>query len=231
MTAAAHGEGGRILVVDDEAQIHRFLKPALEAAGYEAIRADDGAAALRLAATRAPDAILLDLGLPDLDGRDVLMQLRRFSEVPVIVLSARDQEAEKIAALDAGANDYVEKPFGVGELLARIRNALRHAGTGLPAEIGPVDIGNLHINPRDQRVQLDDSEIHLTRTEFRLLLALARSRGKLVTHDELLRAGWSVARTQDPAYIRTYIHNIRRKLGDFGEVRIRTRPGLGYSLD
>ena len=228
-TACAQRE--RILVVDDEPQIHRFLTPALEAAGYAAIRADDGANALRLAATRVPDAILLDLGLPDLDGQDVLVRLRRFSEAPVIVLSARDQEAEKIAALDAGADDYVEKPFGVGELLARIRNALRHVGHGAPPETGPLDIDNLHINPRDQRVQLDGSGIHLTRTEFRLLLALARSRGKLVKHDELLRAGWGAARTQDPAYIRMYIHNIRRKLGDFGETRIRTRPGLGYSLE
>ena len=135
---------GRILVVDDEPQIHRFLTPALTASGYETVRAERGEEALRLAASRAPDAILLDLGLPDMDGHEVLAKLREFTDVPIIILSARDRETDKIAALDAGADDYVEKPFGLGELLARIRTALRHRLRQDNAE-KPVEIGGLVI--------------------------------------------------------------------------------------
>ncbi|WP_287800110.1 response regulator, partial [Acidiphilium sp.] len=172
MTEAKRIETGRVLVVDDEPQIHRFLKPALEAAGYVVLRAERGAEALRLAATMVPDVILLDLGLPDLDGQDVIVKLREFSDVPVIVLSARDQEAQKIAAFDAGANDYVEKPFGLGELLARIRNAFRLIATGQGVPTEAIEIDGLRIDEAARSVSLDGAEIHFTKTEFRILAAL-----------------------------------------------------------
>ena len=161
---------GRILVIDDEPQIHRFLNPALTASGYESVRAERGDEALRLAASRAPDAILLDLGLPDMDGHEVLAKLREFTDVPVIILSARDRETEKIAALDAGADDYVEKPFGLGELLARIRTALRHRLKQDNAE-KPLTVGGLTIDPVLHRVTLDEEVLPLTRREHALLLA------------------------------------------------------------
>jgi two-component system KDP operon response regulator KdpE len=231
MTEAKRIETGRVLVVDDEPQIHRFLKPALEAAGYVVLRAERGAEALRLAATMVPDVILLDLGLPDLDGQDGIVKLREFSDVPVIVLSARDQEAQKIAAFDAGANDYVEKPFGLGELLARIRNAFRLIATGQGVPTEAIEIDGLRIDEAARSVSLDGAEIHFTKTEFRILAALARHRGKLVTHDDILRAGWGGVHDSDRTYIRIYIRNIRQKLGTFADRHIRTRPGLGYIFE
>ncbi|OYW11914.1 MAG: DNA-binding response regulator [Acidiphilium sp. 37-67-22] len=210
MIEAKRIETGRVLVVDDEPQIHRFLKPALEAAGYVVLRADRGVEALRLA---------------------VIVKLREFSEVPVIVLSARDQEAQKIAAFDAGANDYVEKPFGLGELLARIRNAFRliATGQGVPTEVIAFD--GLRIDEVARSVRLDGEEIHFTKTEFRILAALVRHRGKLVTHDDILRAGWGGVHDSDRTYIRIYIRNIRQKLGTFADNHIRTRQGLGYIVE
>jgi two-component system KDP operon response regulator KdpE len=172
----------RILVVDDEPQIHRFLRPALEAAGYTVDRADTAAEGLRLAASRAPDAVLLDLGLPDLDGQDALARLRRFSEVPVIVLSARDRETEKIRALDGGADDYVEKPFSVGELLARIRAALRHrrAQDGVP---DVVRLPGLDVDlARRQARAADGAVLALSPREWTLLGLLARNAGRVLTH-------------------------------------------------
>jgi two-component system KDP operon response regulator KdpE len=217
-----------ILVVDDEPQIHRFLEPALRASHYDYIRADDAAAALRLAATRAPDAILLDLGLPDLDGQDVLAKIRAFSKVPIIVVSARDRESEKIRALDQGADDYVEKPFALGELLARIRTALRH---GLQADRAD-DIfvaGRLSIDPQRHEVKLDGALLALTKREFALLLLLLRNAGRVLTHGHILTALWGPAHTEDVAYLRVYIGQLRRKLGDDGTL-IRTEPGVGYRL-
>ena len=231
MTATKRIETSRVLVVDDEPQIHRFLRPALEAAGYTVLRADSGAEALRLAATLVPDVILLDLGLPDMDGQDVLVKLREFSETPVIVLSARDRESQKIAAFDAGANDYVEKPFGLGELLARIRNAFRliTTGQGLPTDV--IEFDGLRIDEAARRVSLDGVEIHFTKTEFRILVILARHPGKLVTHDDILRAGWGGTHVYDRTHVRIYIRNIRQKLGGFAERHLRTRPGLGYIFE
>jgi two-component system KDP operon response regulator KdpE len=220
---------GTILVVDDEPQIHRFLTPALSAAGYGAIRAERGEEALRLAAARAPDAILLDLGLPDMDGHMVLAKLREFTDVPVIILSARDREAEKIQALDAGADDYVEKPFALGELLARIRTALRHRLRQDNAE-KPLSLGGLTIDPISHKVTLDNILLPLTKREHALLLLLARNRGRVLTHRQILTALWGPAHTEDVAYLRVYIGQLRRKLGPEPAALIITEPGIGYRL-
>lgn len=220
---------GRILVVDDEPQIHRFLSPALAASGYEPLRAENGAQALRLAATRAPDAVLLDLGLPDMDGHEVLAKLREFLDVPIIILSARDREGEKIRALDAGADDYVEKPFGLGELLARIRTALRHRLRQDNAE-KPLDLGGLVIDPVAHKVTLAGEVLPLTRREHALLLLLARNRGRVLTHRQILTAIWGHAHNEDVAYLRVYIGQLRRKLGGSFAPLILTEPGVGYRL-
>jgi two-component system KDP operon response regulator KdpE len=220
---------GTILVTDDEPQIHRFLTPALAAAGYASIHADTGAETLRLAAARAPDAILLDLGLPDMDGHEVLAKLRAFTATPIIILSARDREAEKIRALDAGADDYVEKPFGLGELLARIRTALRHKLQQDSTE-KPVIFQNLTIDPLLHRVTLDDAPLALTKREHALLLLLARNRGRVLTHRHILTAIWGHAHTEDVTYLRVYIGQLRRKLGPTLAPLILTEPGIGYRL-
>ncbi len=220
---------GTILVVDDEPQIHRFLNPALTASNYDYIRAERGDEALRLAAARAPDAVLLDLGLPDMDGHEVLKRLREFSDVPVIILSARDREGEKIAALDAGADDYVEKPFGLGELLARLRTAQRHHLRKDNAE-KPVVIGELVIDPLQHTITLNNTPLPLTKREHALLLLLARNHGRVLTHRQILAAVWGAAHTEDVAYLRVYIGQIRRKLGPIASAFIVTEPGVGYRL-
>lgn len=223
---------GNILVVDDEPQIHRFLKPALEAAGYIPIRADTGAGALRLAATAVPDLILLDLGLPDMDGQEVLKDLRKFCTAPIIILSARDREREKIAALDAGAHDYVEKPFALGELLARIRAALRlQAPPGDPE--AKRAIGALTLDPERRAASLDRngeaSDLGLTRIQYNLLALFVRNQGRVLTHRQILTAVWGPAHTEDIAYLRIYVSQLRRKLTDSG-VLLATEPGIGYRL-
>jgi two-component system KDP operon response regulator KdpE len=220
---------GTILVVDDEPQIHRFLTPALAASGFVTLRAERGDEALRLAASRAPDAILLDLGLPDMDGHEVLAKLREFTEVPIIILSARDREVDKIAALDAGADDYVEKPFGLGELLARIRTALRHRLRQDNAE-KPLVVGGLTIDPVAHRVTVDGEILPLTKREHALLSLLARNRGRVLTHRQILTAIWGHAHTEDVAYLRVYIGQLRKKLGESFAALIITEPGVGYRL-
>ncbi len=232
MTAAgvtAAAGAARVLVVDDEPQIHRFLRPALEAAGYTVERADTAAEGLRLAASRAPDAVLLDLGLPDLDGQEVLARLRGFSAVPVIVLSARDREADKIAALDGGADDYVEKPFGVGELLARIRTALRHrrAQDAVP-EI--VRLPGLEVDLARRLARgADGAALALSPREWALLALLARNAGRVMTHRQLLIAVWGPAHAADVQYLRVYVGQLRHKLGAAARL-IATAPGVGYRL-
>ena len=219
---------GRILVIDDEAQIHRFLKPALEAAGYEVERAETAAEGLRLAAGRAPDAVLLDLGLPDMDGQVVLQRLRAFNEVPVLILSAREREAEKIAALDGGADDYLEKPFAVGELLARLRACLRRRLTqqGTP----PVfTAGPLTVDLMKHEVRVAGALVALSRREFDLLAMLARNPGRMMTHRQLLVGVWGPAHVEDVQYLRVYIGQLRHKLGAASEL-IATEPGIGYRL-
>jgi len=221
--------GACVLVVDDEPQIHRFLKPALEAAGYRIERADTAAEGLRLAAARAPEVVLLDLGLPDLDGQDVLIRLRAFSAVPVIVLSARDREAEKIQALDAGADDYVEKPFAIGELLARIRAALRRvrAQDGVP-EVFRME--GIDVDLAQRQVQVEGAPVQLSPREYALLDLLVRNAGRVVTHRQLLTAVWGPAHGEDVQYLRVYIGHLRQKLGAVGARLIMTEPGVGYRL-
>ncbi|NPD67726.1 response regulator transcription factor [Lichenicola cladoniae] len=229
-----------VLIIDDEKQIHRFLRPALEAAGYRSLSAADGAEALRLAASQSPDAVLLDLGLPDMDGKLVLEKLRRFSAVPVIVLSARDREAEKIAAFDAGADDYVEKPFGLGELLARLRATLRHGRTGgtlagadsnvTPASIEKLVIGPVRLDAARHEVRVDGVPVPLSPREHGLLALLMRHEGRIMTHRQLLATVWGPAHVEDVQYLRVYIGHLRQKLGPAAARLIETEPGIGYRM-
>jgi two-component system, OmpR family, KDP operon response regulator KdpE len=222
----------RILVVDDEPQIHRFLGPALEAAGFEPLRANTGAEGLALAATRNPALVVLDLGLPDMDGQAVIPRLRAFSQAPILVLSARDREEGKVQALDAGADDYVEKPFALAELLARLRAALRRAAAaaGQAAAPATVQVGPLRVDLAQRVARLDgDAEpLRLTPREWDVLAALALAGpGRVVTHRQLLSAIWGPAHVEDAQYLRVYIGHLRQKLGAAAPL-IRTEPGVGY---
>lgn len=219
----------RILVVDDEPQIHRFLQPALEAAGYDPVRADTAADGLRELARKAPDAVVLDLGLPDLDGKDVLAKARAFYEGPIIVLSARDKETEKIDTLDLGADDYVEKPFGVGELLARIRVALRHRLRDQGAE-PIVSVGDLTIDLVKRLVTRAGHQIRLSPKEYDLLAQLVGGAGKVLTHRQLLTAVWGPAHEDDVPYLRVFVAQLRQKVepDPSAPSLITTEPGVGY---
>ncbi len=221
----------RILVVDDEPQIQRFLKPALTAAGFDVETAATTDEAKRLAATRAPALIVLDLGLPDGDGKTVIETVRAFSAVPIIVLSARDQEIEKIAALDLGANDYVEKPFGIGELLARIRVALRHSGSAEPA-LAQQRFGNILLDLEHRRVFVNGMEVHLTPKEFELFVLLAASANKVVTHRQALTQVWGSAHQDDVQYLRVVIAQLRAKLEaePKSPMHLLSEAGVGYRL-
>jgi two-component system KDP operon response regulator KdpE len=221
--------GPRILVVDDEPQILRFLTPALEASGYALLHADTGRAALHLAANAAPDLVILDLGLPDMDGKEVLAKLRAFSPAPVIILSARDREAEKIAALDLGADDYVEKPFAIGELLARMRVALRHSHGGAEPR-QQIEAEGLVIDMEKRLVTRDGEPMKLTPREYDLLCVLARNAGKVMTHRQLLIAVWGPAHGEDVQYLRVFVGQLRAKVErNPAEPRlIVTETGVGY---
>jgi two-component system KDP operon response regulator KdpE len=220
----------RVLVIDDEAQIHRFLRAALEAAGFEPLRADTGAEGLREIARAAPDAVVLDLGLPDMDGRQVLIKAREFYHEPIIILSARDRETEKIEALDSGANDYVEKPFGVGELLARLRAALRQRSHASEPPPPIVKSGVLTIDFPRRLVTRRGELVHLSPREYELLAKLAQNAGKVVQHRDLLISIWGPAHAEDTQYLRVFIGQLRQKIeGDPSEPQvIMTEPGVGY---
>lgn len=219
----------RILVIDDEPQIHRFLGPALDAAGYEPVRADTAAEGLRELARKAPDAVVLDLGLPDLDGSEALARARAFYDGPILILSARDKETEKIDALDAGADDYVEKPFGVGELLARLRVALRHR---IQREGGdPVfTAGDLTVDLMKRLVTRAGEQVKLSPREYDLLAQLVQGGGKVLTHRQLLTAVWGPAHVHDVQYLRVFVGQLRQKIETepSAPVLIVTEPGVGY---
>jgi two-component system KDP operon response regulator KdpE len=218
-----------VLVCDDEPQILRALKVVLREAGFEAVGVETAREALDSAAVRHPDAAIVDLVLPDGDGVDVCAQLRSWSEMPILVLSAIGEEAQKVRALEAGADDYVTKPFGPNELVARLRAALRRApGT---AEEPVIELQGLRIDLSAHAVSRDGEEIHLTPTEFKLLATLARNHGRLMTHRALLTEVWGPAWAQDTATLRTHVANLRRKIEPPDGARlIRTDPGVGYRI-
>jgi two-component system KDP operon response regulator KdpE len=220
----------RILIVDDEPQIPRFLKPALIAAQFEPLIAVTAREAQKLIATSKPDVVVLDLGLPDADGKQVIVGVRKYSAVPIIVLSARDQEVEKIAALDLGADDYVEKPFGIGELLARIRSALRRRSASEDQPAPPINIGGVHVDRARRIVTRDGTPLHLTPKEFDLLLQLADHGGKVLTHRHLLTAVWGPAHAEDVQYLRVVVAQLRAKIEtDPAHPRLLiNEPAVGY---
>lgn len=223
-------EGPLVLVIDDEVQIRRFLRISLEANGYRVHETARGGEGLAEAARLRPDFVVLDLGLPDLEGIDVLRRLREWTQVPVIVLSVRSSEDEKIALLDAGADDYLTKPFGVGELLARLRAAARH---NLPANESPVvEIGPLKVDLEKRRVWREDAPITLSNTEYALLRLFVRNPGKVLTHSQILREVWGPGYTEELHYLRVYVANLRKKIekDPTNPVLLVTEPGVGYRL-
>ena len=221
----------RVLLVDDEPQIHRFLRPTLEAAGYEVLRAETGAEALRLAVSAAPALVLLDLGLPDMDGQDVLVRLQAAGAPPVIVLSARDRPAEKIRALDAGARDYVEKPFDIGELLARMRVSLRpQREEPGQADEAAFSVPPLEVDLARRRIRVAGVQVQLTPREYDLLALLVRNADRVITHRQLLTSVWGPAHTADVQYLRVYVGHLRQKLGAEAGSLLATEPGVGYRL-
>jgi len=220
-----------VLVVDDEPQIRRALATNLKARDYDVLQAATGEEALRLVAERRPDVVILDIGLPGMDGIEVVHGIRGWSDVPIIMLSVRRDESDKVEALDAGADDYLTKPFGMGELLARLRAALRRTGA---AESEPVvDAGSLHIDLAAKRVLRDGVDVHLTPTEWGLVDQLARNQGKLVTQRQLLQAVWGPEYGTETHYLRVYMAALRRKLEDDpGRPRhFHTEPGMGYRFE
>lgn len=226
-----HG-GGQILVVEDEEPIRKFLRISLVNHGYRMLEAATAAAGVRQAADHRPDLVILDLGLPDADGVDVIRQIREWSRVPIIVLSARGRESDKIDALDAGADDYLTKPFSVGELLARLRVALRHASQGPDAGPPVFVTHDLRVDFARRQVFVGEQEIHLTPTEYRLLALLVQHAGKVVTHRQLLRDVWGPDSVRENQYLRVYMGQLRRKLEpDPARPRyLLTEPGVGYRL-
>jgi two-component system KDP operon response regulator KdpE len=222
-----------VVVIEDEPQIRKFLRAALGGQGYRVFEAGTGEDGLIEAASRQPDVVIVDLGLPDIDGLQVIRRLREWSAVPIIVLSARGQEPDKVAALDAGADDYLSKPFGVGELLARMRVALRHRARVDQGSVeSTVTVGDLHVDLGRRRVLIRDAEVHLTPIEYRLLATLIRYAGKVVTHRQLLREVWGPNAESQSHYLRVYMAHLRRKLEkDPAQPRyLLTEPGVGYRL-
>lgn len=225
--------GPLLLVVEDERPIRRFLRATLVAQGYRVLEAESGEEALRLAPSHLPDLILLDLGLPDMDGLEVTRKIREWSSVPIVVLSARGMERDKVAALDAGADDYVTKPFGVNELAARVRVALRHAAARGSSEVDArFEIGKLSVDLARRRVQVDGREIHLTPVEYKLLACLVSHAGRVVTHRQILTEVWGAPQAEQTHYVRIYMRQLRNKIEDT-PARPRyllTESGVGYRL-
>lgn len=220
----------RILIVDDEEQIRLYLKITLRAAGYEVLEAANGRSAIELCSGKKPDVILLDLGLPDVSGHEVIQAVRVWSQVPIIVISVRSEDEDKVRALDNGANDYVQKPFSTAELLARIRASLR-LSTGVSAE-PVIQVGELQVDVPAHEVRLAGKRVHLSKKEFELLLTLARAAGRVCTHRQLLETVWGPGHREDVQYLRVYIAQLRAKLNDDPEQPrlIGSEQGVGYRL-
>jgi two-component system KDP operon response regulator KdpE len=217
----------RILVIDDEPQIHRFLRPALTAAGFQVEQAETAAEGMRVIRGRLAEAVLLDLGLPDMDGAEALARIRQFSDVPVLVVSARDREADKVAALEGGADDYIEKPFGIAEMVARIRLALRHRTPFATSDI--VRFPGLTVDLAHRRADVGDGPVQFTPREWTLLVSFVKNAGRVLTHRQLLIAVWGQAHVEDRQYLRVYMGNLRQKLGPAAAL-ISTENGVGYRM-
>src|SRR5450432_1134322 len=226
-------EAPLVLVIEDEPQTRRFLRPILKNHGFHVIEASTGQQGLREASARKPEIVLLDLGLPDIDGVEVTQKLREWSFVPIIVLSVREHEDEKIEALDAGADDYLTKPFGAGELLARIRVAQRHRSRAADATSSPLfTVGDLRVDLARRQVTVSGDEVHLTPTEYQLLAVLIRSAGRVIAHRALLKEVWGSGYADQVEYLRVYMAQLRRKL-EPDQARPRylvTEPGVGYRI-
>ena len=222
----------RILTIEDENDIRRFLRTTLGANGMTVIEAETGKAGLQKASSQTPDIILLDLGLPDMDGMDIIRQLREWGRTPIIVLSARGQESDKVEALELGADDYLTKPFSAGELIARIKVALRHANRPQGDAPFVYDYDNLSIDTAARRVRLDGEDVHLTPIEYKLLAVLARNSGKVLTHGALLNEVWGKHSSDNQTYLRIHTQHLREKLKDdaLNPRFIVTEPGIGYRL-
>ncbi|MFA6133093.1 MAG: response regulator [Phycisphaerae bacterium] len=223
-----------ILVIEDDPPIRRFLRASLSSHDFDVQEAPGGKEALKLATQQPPDLVILDLGLPDVDGLEVIRQLRQWATMPIIIVSARGQEKDKVAALDAGADDYLTKPFGVGELLARIRVALRHAVTLAAGrgESSQFRVGQLHVDLAARRVLVAEAEVHLTPIEYKLLTTLAHYAGKVLTHRFLLKEVWGPTYSDQTHYLRIFMANLRRKIeSDPARPRyLLTEQGVGYRL-
>jgi two-component system KDP operon response regulator KdpE len=228
-----HEPGPLVLVVDDEPQMRRFLRPALEGQGYRVIEATTAREALSLASSHNPDCVLLDLGLPDADGLEVTQRLREWSAVPIIVVSARGQEVDKVAALDAGADDYLTKPFGTGELMARLRVAERHSARFRDDAGEPVfEAQGLRVDLVRREVSRDGEAVHLTPLEYKLLATLVRHCGKVITHRQLLKEVWGPASVNETQYLRVYMAQLRHKIEKDAArpALLMTETGVGYRL-
>ena len=225
-------QGATILVIDDEPQIRKFLRISLVSQGYNVLEAATGADGLSQAALKQPDMLVLDLGLPDMDGQQVLREFREWSNVPVLVLSVRASEVQKVQALDAGANDYVTKPFGIQEFLARVRALLRQAPAGEAQAAAAVELGPLVVDLAFRRVLLDGVEVALTRKEYAVLALLARHPGRVITQQQLLKDIWGPSHVENSHYLRIVVGHLRQKLAD-DPTRPRyivTEAGVGYRL-
>jgi len=226
------GVGPLVLVVEDEPQMRRFMRAALHARGYRVVEASTAAEATLIMTSDKPELVLLDLGLPDADGIDLTRKLREFSHTPIIVISARGREEDKVQALDAGADDYLTKPFGVNELLARMRVALRHTEGGGTDGEQALDFGSLHVDFARREVTRAGRPVHLTPTEYKLLALFARSAGKVLTHRHILKEVWGPTYAAQNHYVRVHMAELRKKIEDdpARPKLIVTEPGVGYRL-
>ena len=224
--------GPKVLVVDDEPQIRRFLRASLQSHDYTVIEAENGKEGLRVCTVQKPDLLILDLGLPDMDGLEVIKMVREWSQIPIIVLSIRSDDVDKIEALDRGANDYVTKPFSMGELLARMRAALRQGAGGGGEEAAVVTAGDISIDLAKRLITLGGTPVKLSRTEYDLLKILAAHPGKVITHQQLLQEVWGPAYVEETQYLRVYIGQLRQKLerDPAAPKHLITEPGVGYRL-